>query len=59
VLRQLPKSLSNPESWVLTGTNGLYAYPRGEEQSVETVKESIAGAAKLIVQALVRTILGV
>jgi hypothetical protein len=50
--------LINPEAWVLTGTKGLYAYPRGEEESDETVKQSVSGAAKLIVETLVRTILG-
>jgi hypothetical protein len=58
LLRQLPKKLINPEAWVLTGTKGLYAYPRGEEESDETVKQSVSGAAKLIVETLVRTILG-
>ena len=58
VLRQLPKKLINPEAWVLTGTKGLYAYPRGEEESDETVKQSMSGAAKLIVETLLRTILG-
>jgi hypothetical protein len=43
---------------VLTGSNGLFAYPRGEEQSDQTIQESMAGAAKVIVETLVRAILG-
>jgi hypothetical protein len=39
LLGQLPKSLGNPKAWVLIGSNGLFAYSRGEEQSDQTIKE--------------------
>lgn len=56
--RQLLKSLTNSKAWVLTGSNGLFAYPRGEEQSDQTIQTSMPGAAKVIVETLVRAILG-
>lgn len=59
IIRRLPEAMGDPKAWVLTGTKGIYAYPRGEEQSDETVKQSLAGAAKLIVEILLRTLLGV
>ena len=58
IVRKLPEAMADPKAWVLTGTKGIYAYPRREEQRDETVKQSLAGAAKLIVETLVRAILG-
>ncbi|HEX5607135.1 MAG TPA: hypothetical protein VFY96_11500 [Candidatus Binatia bacterium] len=58
IARKLPEAMADPKAWVLTGTRGIYAYPRGEEESDQTVKQSTIGAAKLIVETLVRTILG-
>ena len=58
IVRALPAAMADPEKWVLTGTKGIYAYPRGEEPGDETIKQSLAGAAKLIVETLVRAILG-
>jgi hypothetical protein len=44
----------------MTGTKGIYAYPRGEEDdSAELVGKSLADAAKLVLQSLVRIILGI
>jgi Zn-finger nucleic acid-binding protein len=57
IVGKLPEVYANPKSWVLTGTKGIYAYPRGEEENNETVKESIVGAVKLILQSLLRMIL--
>jgi hypothetical protein len=51
--------IQDPKSWVVTGTEGMFAYPQGEEENVETVGESLKSAAKLIVQALARLLVGV
>ena len=51
--------IQDPKSWVVTGTKGMFAYPQGEEENVETVGESLKAAAKLIVQALARMLVGV
>ncbi|HEY7217337.1 MAG TPA: zf-TFIIB domain-containing protein [Candidatus Binatia bacterium] len=59
IIATLPEVYANPKSWVLTGTKGIYAYPRGEEAGDEPVKESVAGAVKLILQSLMRMILGI
>ena len=51
--------IQDPKSWVVTGTEGMFAYPQGEEENVETVGESLKNAAKLIVQALARMLVGI
>lgn len=51
--------IQDPKSWVVTGTEGMFAYPQGEEENVDTVGESLNDAAKLIVQALARMLVGV
>jgi hypothetical protein len=56
---KLPRSTANPKSWVVTGTR-IYAYPRGEEDdSAVLVAKSFGSAAKLVLQSLVRMILGI
>ncbi|HEX6769627.1 MAG TPA: hypothetical protein VF208_09770, partial [Candidatus Binatia bacterium] len=56
---QVSAVMQDPKSWVVTGTEGMFAYPQGEEDNVETVGESLKSAAKLIVQALARLLVGV
>jgi len=56
---QLSAVMQDPKSWVVTGTEGMFAYPQGEEENVETVGDSLKSAAKLIVQALARLLVGV
>lgn len=51
--------MQDPKSWVVTGTEGMFAYPRAEEEDLETVGASLKNAAKLIVQALARMLIGV
>jgi hypothetical protein len=59
IIAKLPEACADPKSWVMTGTKGIYAYPRGmEEDSAELVGKSLADAAKLVLQSLVRMILG-
>ena len=50
VVAKLPEVYANPKSWVVTGTKGIYAYPRGDEDD---------SAAQLVLQSLVRMILGI
>lgn len=59
IAAKLPEVYANPKSWIVTGTQGIYAYPHGEEESDETLKQSAVGAVKLILQSLVRMILGI
>ena len=51
--------LQDPKAWVVTGTEGMFAYPQGEEENVETVGDSLKSAAKLIIQTLARMMVGV
>jgi len=51
--------IQDPKSWVVTGTGGMFAYPRAEEENDETVGESLKNAVKLIVQALARMLVGI
>ncbi len=59
IAARLPEVYANPKSWIVTGTQGIYAYPRGEEESDESLKQSAVGAVKLILQSLLRMILGI
>jgi Zn-finger nucleic acid-binding protein len=60
IIAGLPAAYADPKSWVMTGTKGIYAYPRGEEDdSAELIGRSFADAAKLVLQGLVRMILGI
>ncbi len=57
-LHKLVHSYSDPHSWVTTGTRGIFAYPRGEEESEELSRNTLKGAFKLILQTLLRMVLG-
>ncbi len=59
VVQRLPEICADPKSWVVTGSNGMFAYPQGIESSEEPVAESARGAFKLILQTLVRMALGI
>jgi Zn-finger nucleic acid-binding protein len=58
IVHKLPQRYQNPESWVVTGTQGLFAYPRPAVDE-ETIGQSLSGAFKLILQTLVRMVLGI
>ena len=57
--RRVSAVMQDPKSWIVTGTGGMFAYPRGEDENLETVGESVKNAAKLIVQTLARMLVGV
>jgi len=59
IVGKLPAVYANPKSWVLTGTKGIFAYPRGAEEDDDPVVVTLTGAAKLVLQTLVRIILGI
>lgn len=58
-IRKLPEVCRDPKSWVVTGTNGMFAYPQGMEANHEPDSASAGGAFKLILQTLVRMALGI
>jgi len=57
--RRVSAVIQDPKSWVVTGTGGMFAYPQGREENVETVGESLKQAASLIIQTLARMLVGV
>jgi Zn-finger nucleic acid-binding protein len=59
MVAKLPEVYADPKSWVMTGTKGIFAYPRGAEEDDELVEKSVTGAAKLVLQSLARMILGI
>jgi Zn-finger nucleic acid-binding protein len=56
---QLTELVQDPKAWVVTGTKGMFAYPRGEEEDNETIQNSMKSAAKLVLQTLARMLVGV
>jgi Zn-finger nucleic acid-binding protein len=58
IVAKLPEVYAKPESWVVTGTKGIYAYPRGEEEDAELAGKSMGDGAKVVLQTLLRMILG-
>ena len=59
VVRKISKVYQNPKSWVVTGTQGMFVYPQGAVEEKQTMGETLSGAAKLILQTLVRLALGI
>lgn len=59
LIKKLPSVYQNPKSWVVTGTQGIYAYPRGEQEPDDVVKKSLTAAAQVILQSLLRLVIGV
>ena len=56
-LRKLARAYDDPRAWVTTGTQGIFAYPQGAAAG-EDLKEAGRGAFRLILQTLLRLILG-
>ena len=59
IIAKLPEVYQNPKSWVVTGTQGIYAYPRGEQGPDDVVEKSLSAAGKVILQSLLRLVIGV
>ena len=59
IIRKLPTVYQNPKSWIVTGTKGIYAYPRGEAEPDDVVEKSVSAVVKVILQSLLRVVIGV
>lgn len=59
IVRSMGEVYEDPKSWVVTGTRGMFAYPRGVEERTETLGECLSGSFKLVFQALIRMVLGI
>lgn len=57
--QKLAQLMKDPEAWVVTGTQGMFAYPRAEEESDETVRDSAKRAAELVLQILGHLLSGI
>lgn len=57
-LRQLTESAADARGWITTGTQGIFAYPRGEAESDDWKEGALKGGFWLIVQTLLRLVLG-
>lgn len=56
---KLTEVMQDRNAWVVTGTKGMFAYPRGEEESDETIQNSVKNAAKVVLQTLARMLIGI
>ena len=59
IVQKLPEVYQDTKSWVVTGTQGMFAYPQGYDNEQQTIKDTLTNAAKLVLQALVRLVLGI
>jgi Zn-finger nucleic acid-binding protein len=60
IIGKVQEIYQDPKHWVVTGTKGMFAYPRGiEEEGNETIENTMRGGFRLILQTLVRMVLGI
>lgn len=59
LIKKLPSSYQNPKSWIVTGTQGMFAYPRGEQEPDDIVEKSLSAAGKVVLQSLLRLVIGI
>lgn len=59
IAAKLPEVYADPKSWVVTGTKGIFAYPRGGADNEEAIEPSLKNATKSALQTLIRLLLGV
>lgn len=57
IAAKLPEVYADPKSWVVTGTKGIFAYPRGAEASDEAVDVSLKEAMRSALQSFIRMLL--
>jgi Zn-finger nucleic acid-binding protein len=57
-VQRIPEVYQDPKYWVVTGTKGMLAYPHGPDDGKETIDTTIAGAFKIVLQSLLRLVLG-
>jgi len=58
-LEQLTRAAAEPRSWVPMGTQGIFAYPEPDVEVEETKTDMARGVFRLIVQTLLRLVLGI
>jgi Zn-finger nucleic acid-binding protein len=60
IVGKIDEIYHDPKHWVVTGTQGMFAYPRGmEEENTEAVENTVSGGFKIVLQTLVRMLLGI
>ena len=59
IAAKVPEVYADPKSWVVTGTKGIFAYPRGTEANEDPADASLKGALKSALQSFIRMALGV
>ena len=59
IVARLPAAYQDPKSWVVTGTKGIYAYPRGATEHDDMIEKNAGAAVKVILQYLLRLVMGV
>jgi Zn-finger nucleic acid-binding protein len=59
IVRNAVEIYQDPKSWIVTGTGGMFAQPRGVEENSEPLGESLRASFKLALQALLRIVLGI
>ena len=58
IVAKLAAVYEDPKSWTVTGAKGIFAYPQGETAE-DVVEKSIGASVKVIVQSLLRLVLGI
>lgn len=59
IVRKIPEVYQDPKSWVVTGTQGMFAHPQGIADGKGAIEDTVGGAFRLILQTLVRMVLGI
>jgi Zn-finger nucleic acid-binding protein len=59
LVQKIPEVYQDAKSWVVTGTEGMFAYPQGHEHRQQSIKDTLSDAAKLALQTLVRLAIGI
>jgi Zn-finger nucleic acid-binding protein len=57
--QKIPQVYADPRAWVVKGTQGMMAYPRRADDSIADAKPDARDIAAIILQTLVRAVLGV
>jgi Zn-finger nucleic acid-binding protein len=56
---EIEKIYQDPKHWVITGTKGMFAYPRGLEANNDRLENTVQGSFRIALQTLVRMVLGI
>jgi Zn-finger nucleic acid-binding protein len=58
-LRRLTQSAAQPRAWIETGTQGIFAYPQPQAEAGQWKTNIASGVFRLVVQTLLRLVLGI